>query len=116
MNKALSHALRPDGAPGDLGFRCAHADLGFPEQRVGGVVRSELKDKLSRMLFRVSRGNALAVFNEIEEPMLEGAEHTAAAVSKHAFVVVVSSEVLERKVLKVMEAFDANRCVRASCS
>ena len=72
-------------------------------------MKSEVKEKMSRMLFRVSRGNALVVFEEIEEPMLADSGHAAAAVSKHAFVVVVSSEVLERKVCKVMEAFDANR-------
>jgi V-type H+-transporting ATPase subunit a len=84
--------------------------MGNVVQRVGGVVKSEVKEKMGRMLFRVSRGNALVVFNEIEEPMLaDAAVGGAAAVSKHAFVVVVSSEVLERKVRKVMEAFDANK-------
>ena len=80
-------------------------------QRIGGVVLATMKDKFSRMLFRVSRGNALVLFSEVDEAgtAARAAVLGSAVEPKQAFIVVVSSEVLVQKVRKVMTAFDAHK-------
>eukprot|EP00937_MAST-01D_sp_MAST-1D-sp2_P004908 g4908.t1 len=90
-------------------------------QRIGGVVASAVKDKFSRMLFRVSRGNALVLFSEVDAGASASGDRPAAPsvsasasdaeadmAAKHAFIIVVSSDVLARKARKVMAAFDAS--------
>ncbi|KAG9441792.1 hypothetical protein H6P81_017646 [Aristolochia fimbriata] len=77
--------------------------LGF----ISGLVPKEKSMAFERILFRATRGNLYLKQSVIEEPVLDPA--SGEKVEKNVFVVFYSGEKARSKILKICEAFGANR-------
>ncbi|XP_068646108.1 V-type proton ATPase subunit a3-like [Aristolochia californica] len=77
--------------------------LGF----ISGLVPKEKSIAFERILFRATRGNLYLKQSVIEEPVLDPA--SGEKVEKNVFVVFYSGEKARSKILKICEAFGANR-------
>lgn len=98
---------RPYGAAEDIGAPLLQADtkvgrLGF----VAGLIQQDKVMNFERLLYRATRGNMFlkqAAVGKVQDPAT--GEHQ----EKHVFVVFFSGERARTKVLKICEAFSANR-------
>lgn len=79
------------------------ARLGF----VTGLVAKSKAAAFERILFRATRGNLFFKQAPVEEPVVDPA--TAEKVEKIVFVVFFSGERAKMKIMKICEAFGANR-------
>lgn len=77
--------------------------LGF----VTGLVPREKSMAFERILFRATRGNVLMKQNVVEEPISDPVQ--GEKVEKNVFIVFYSGERAKNKVLKICDAFGANR-------
>ncbi|CAH9056489.1 unnamed protein product [Cuscuta europaea] len=74
---------------------------------IAGLVPREKFMAFERILFRATRGNVLLRQHEVEEPVTDPI--SGEKVEKNAFLVFFSGERAKNKVLKICEAFGANR-------
>ncbi|XP_030523170.1 V-type proton ATPase subunit a3 [Rhodamnia argentea] len=72
-----------------------------------GLVPREKSMAFERILFRATRGNVFLKQAEIEEPVMDPA--SGEKVEKNIFLVFYSGERAKNKILKICEAFGANR-------
>lgn len=77
--------------------------LGF----VSGLVPRDKSMAFERILFRATRGNVFLKQNVVEEPVSDPVQ--GEKVEKNVFVVFYSGERAKNKVLKICDAFGANR-------
>lgn len=77
--------------------------LGF----VTGLVPRDKSMAFERILFRATRGNVLMKQNVVEEPVSDPVQ--GEKVEKNVFIVFYSGERAKNKVLKICDAFGANR-------
>ena len=76
---------------------------------IAGVVNTADKEKLSRTIFRATRGNAFCNFQEILEPVVD--PKTGQKIPKSVFVAFCQgglSSLLHQKVTKIAQAYGAN--------
>jgi len=76
-------------------------------QTIAGVVSTEETATFNRMIFRTTRGNSLVRFAEIENPITD--PETAKSSSKSVFLIFYKSPVIEVKLKKICDAFQAHR-------
>merc|ERR1712161_128930 len=76
-------------------------------QRLAGVVSTDEIATFNRMIFRTTRGNSLVRFAEIDHPITD--PETAKSVSKSVFLIFYKSPVIEVKLKKICDAFQAHR-------
>ncbi|KAD6119220.1 hypothetical protein E3N88_10491 [Mikania micrantha] len=74
---------------------------------VSGLVPRDKSMAFERMLFRTTRGNVFLKQNVVEEPVMDPVR--GEKVEKNVFVVFHSGERAKNKVLKICDAFGANR-------
>ncbi|KAK1427281.1 hypothetical protein QVD17_15964 [Tagetes erecta] len=74
---------------------------------VSGLVPREKSMAFERILFRTTRGNVFLKQNVVEEPVMDPVQGDK--VEKNVFVVFYSGERAKNKVLKICDAFGANR-------
>ncbi|KAJ0077004.1 hypothetical protein Patl1_36522 [Pistacia atlantica] len=86
--------------------------LGF----LAGLVPREKSMAFERILFRATRGNVFLKQVAVEEPVIDPASGEKVSPSKHfvyveknVFVIFYSGERVKNKILKICEAFGANR-------
>ncbi|XP_019415420.1 PREDICTED: V-type proton ATPase subunit a3-like isoform X1 [Lupinus angustifolius] len=77
--------------------------LGF----ISGLVHREKSIPLERVLFRATRGNVFLKQTAVEHPVLDPL--SGEKVDKNVFVVFYSGERVSSKILKICDAFGANR-------
>uniref|UniRef100_A0A0R0K2V9 V-type proton ATPase subunit a n=1 Tax=Glycine max TaxID=3847 RepID=A0A0R0K2V9_SOYBN len=77
--------------------------LGF----IGGLVHREKSIPFERIIFRAARGNLFLKQGVIEHPVLDPL--SGEMVHKNVFVVFYSGERVKSKILKICDAFGANR-------
>ncbi|KAG5033840.1 hypothetical protein JHK87_008750 [Glycine soja] len=77
--------------------------LGF----IGGLVHREKSIPFERIIFRAARGNLFLKQGVIEHPVLDPL--SGEKVHKNVFVVFYSGERVKSKILKICDAFGANR-------
>ncbi|XP_044509141.1 V-type proton ATPase subunit a2-like [Mangifera indica] len=77
--------------------------LGF----LAGLVPREKSMAFERILFRATRGNAFLKQVAVEDPVIDPA--SGEKVEKNVFVIFYSGERAKNKILKICEAFGANR-------
>ncbi|XP_024972641.1 V-type proton ATPase subunit a3-like [Cynara cardunculus var. scolymus] len=77
--------------------------LGF----ISGLVPRDKSMAFERILFRATRGNVLMKQNVVEEPVSDPVQ--GEKVEKNVFIVFYSGERAKNKVLKICDAFGANR-------
>ncbi|KAJ0011425.1 hypothetical protein Pint_34774 [Pistacia integerrima] len=77
--------------------------LGF----LAGLVPREKSMAFERILFRATRGNVFLKQVAVEEPVIDPA--SGEKVEKNVFVIFYSGERVKNKILKICEAFGANR-------
>nr|GMD02577.1 V-type proton ATPase subunit A3 [Ipomoea batatas] len=77
--------------------------LGF----ITGLVPKEKSMAFERILFRATRGNVLLRQSEVDEPVIDPI--SGEKVEKNVFLVFFSGERAKNKILKICDAFGANR-------
>ncbi|KAI3733252.1 hypothetical protein L1987_64472 [Smallanthus sonchifolius] len=77
--------------------------LGF----VSGLVPRDKSMAFERILFRTTRGNVFLKQNVVEEPVMDPVQ--GQKVEKNVFIIFYSGERAKNKVLKICDAFGANR-------
>ncbi|XP_044488585.1 V-type proton ATPase subunit a3-like [Mangifera indica] len=77
--------------------------LGF----LAGLVPREKSMAFERILFRATRGNVFLKQVAVEDPVTDPA--SGEKVEKNVFVIFYSGEIAKNKILKICEAFGANR-------
>ncbi|KAL0376176.1 UNVERIFIED_CONTAM: V-type proton ATPase subunit a3 [Sesamum calycinum] len=80
-----------------------HVKLGF----ITGLVTREKSMAFERILFRATRGNVFLKQAVVDEPVIDPV--SGEKVEKNVFVVFFSGERAKNKILKICEAFGANR-------
>ncbi|XP_011092832.1 V-type proton ATPase subunit a3 [Sesamum indicum] len=80
-----------------------HVKLGF----IAGLVTREKSMAFERILFRATRGNVFLKQAVVDEPVIDPV--SGEKVEKNVFVVFFSGERAKNKILKICEAFGANR-------
>ncbi|XAR64159.1 hypothetical protein NMG60_11024400 [Bertholletia excelsa] len=80
-----------------------HVKLGF----ISGLVPREKSMAFERILFRATRGNVFLKQAVVEDPVIDPV--SGAKVEKNVFVVFISGERAKNKILKICDAFGANR-------
>lgn len=72
-----------------------------------GVISNEEKARFERMVFRSTRGNVFIRFADIDQPITD--PQTGLSVEKSVFIIFYKSAVIEAKLKKICNAFNANR-------
>lgn len=83
-------------------------DVSSQFTKIAGVIHKKDIERFKRMVFRASRGNALSMFAEIEEPLKDPV--TEEAVEKVVFYIVIRGDMegaLGSKLLKICDSFGA---------
>ncbi|XP_076900102.1 V-type proton ATPase subunit a3-like isoform X1 [Bidens hawaiensis] len=80
-----------------------HVKLGY----VSGLVPRDKSMAFERILFRTTRGNVFLKQNVVEEPVIDPVQ--GEKVGKNVFIIFYSGERAKNKVLKICDAFGANR-------
>eukprot|EP00537_Pseudo-nitzschia_pungens_P003976 CAMPEP_0172369544 /NCGR_PEP_ID=MMETSP1060-20121228/33243_1 /TAXON_ID=37318 /ORGANISM="Pseudo-nitzschia pungens, Strain cf. cingulata" /LENGTH=863 /DNA_ID=CAMNT_0013094491 /DNA_START=302 /DNA_END=2893 /DNA_ORIENTATION=+ len=76
-------------------------------QCVAGVVATEERTRMERMIFRATRGNSLVRFADISHPIMD--PQTGKEMDKSVFLVFYKSKAIESKLRKICDAFQAHR-------
>jgi len=73
---------------------------------ITGVISNEERARFERMIFRATRGNVFIRFANIEQAITD--PHTGVSVEKSVFIIFFKSAVIEAKLKKISNAFNAN--------
>ena len=91
-----------------VGYNNDNKSLAF----IIGVAHAEDDIKMKRMIFRASRGTAIASFFDIEDEKKKEKKNTSTKIEKKIFVIFYPSEgkeILRGKLLKICDIFNASR-------
>jgi V-type H+-transporting ATPase subunit a len=92
----LDEGGEPTRSEMDMRFSC-----------ISGVVSNEEKARFERMIFRATRGNCFVRFANIETPITD--PESGLKMEKSVFIIFYKSAVIELKLKKICNAFNANR-------
>ena len=99
-----NRGLLDDDSEDDYKARNAHDDDQL-RNFIAGVLPVEGLEQMKRMLYRISRGNAMARFQDIEEPILDPG--TGEEMKKTVFWIVFLGEQLNQRIRKMCDIIHA---------
>lgn len=94
--------VAPTNGPSSIEKNASDIRFGY----ITGVLNTDDCPRFERMIFRVTRGNCLVRFANIETPLADAT--TGQDVRKTVFLVFYRSSLIESKVLKIIDAFDGH--------